>query len=147
MKLIVDRYNSESDYTDGLLFIDGKFECYTIEDEFREVKVSGETRIPDGTYKIELRTVGGFHNKYSIKYGSSFHKGMLWVKDVPNFEYILIHTGNTDEHTAGCLIVGSTADNNKGFIGASVSAYKSLYPKVLNALQNNEEVSITYKSR
>ena len=147
MKLIVDRYNSESDYTDGLLFIDGKFECFTIEDEYREVKVKGETRIPDGTYKIELRTVGGFHNDYSSKYGSSFHKGMLWVKDVPNFEYILIHTGNTDEDAAGCLIVGSTADNKKGFIGASVSAYKSLYPKVLKAIQNNEEVTITYKSR
>lgn len=147
MELIVDRYNSESDYTDGLLFIDGKFECFTIEDEYREVKVKGETRIPDGTYKIELRTVGGFHNDYSSKYGSSFHKGMLWVKDVPNFEYILIHTGNTDKHTSGCLIVGSTADNKKGFIGASVSAYKSLYPKVLKAIQNNEEVTITYKSR
>ena len=147
MELIVDRYNSESDYTDGLLFINGKFECYTLEDEYREVKVKGETRIPNGTYKIELRVVGGFHNKYSSKYGSSFHKGMLWVKDVPNFEYILIHTGNTDEHTAGCLIVGSTADNKKGFIGASVNAYKSLYPKVLKALQNNEEVYITYTSR
>ena len=56
MELTVDRYNSESNYTDGLLFIDCEFECYTLEDEFRSVKVFGETRIPDGRYKIELRT-------------------------------------------------------------------------------------------
>jgi hypothetical protein len=145
MDLLVDRYNSEKDHTDGLLFIDGKFECFTLEDEFREVKVKSETRIPDGTYKVELRTVGGFHERYKNKY--SFHKGMLWVKDVPGFEYILIHVGNDDGDTAGCLLVGSTADKDKGFIGASGKAYSDFYPKVLKAIENGECVEITYKSR
>ena len=146
MELEVIRYNSKEDYTDGLLFIDNKFECFTLEDEERTVKVYGETSIPDGTYKIELRTVGGFNTRYLKKFGNEFHKGMLWVKDVPNFEYILIHIGNTDDDTAGCLLVGSTADKDKGFIGASTGAYKSLYPKVLNALENGEEVWINYKT-
>ena len=146
MKLTVLRYNSESDYTDGLLFIDDKFECYTLEDESRTEKVYGETCIADGTYPIELRTVGGFNDRYLKKFGSDFHKGMLWVKDVPNFEYILIHIGNTDDDTAGCLLVGTTADKNKGFIGASTGAYKDLYPKVLEALQRGEEVNITYRT-
>ena len=54
------------------------------------------------------------------------HKGMLWVRDVPGFEYILIHTGNTDEHTSGCLIVGDSQENNTiikdGFVGKSVKS-------------------------
>ena len=147
MDILVDRYSSKSDYTDGLLFIDCEFECYTLEDEYRAVKEKGETRIPDGRYKVELRTVGGFHNRYLKKYGGDFHKGMLWVKDVPNFEYILIHIGNDDNDTAGCLLVGTTADKDKGFIGASGNAYKDMYPKVSNAILNGEDVYITYKTR
>jgi hypothetical protein len=147
MDLKVFRYNSRPTHTDGLLFINKKFECYTLEDEFREVKVKGETRIPDGTYKVELRTEGGFHQKYLKKYGADFHKGMLWVKNVPGFEYILIHVGNDDSDTAGCLLVGSTSDKDKSFIGASGNAYKSLYPKVLKALLQNEEVTITYTTK
>ncbi len=145
MNILIDRYNSENDHTDGLLFVDCQFICYTLEDEYRTKKVYGETRIPDGVYRVSLRTIGGFHNRYSSKY--PFHKGMLQIEDVPGFEHILIHTGNTDDDTAGCLLVGSTADKDKGFIGGSVKAYKELYPMVLSALEKKEEVTITYKSR
>ena len=145
MELTVLRYNSESDYTDGLLFIDDKFECYTLEDEYRSVKVFGKTRIPDGKYKLELRTVGGFHNRYLKRYGNKFHKGMLWVTDVPNFKYILIHIGNDDDDTAGCLLVGSTANKDRGFIGASGKAYLDLYPEVRDAILK-EDVYINYIS-
>jgi hypothetical protein len=147
MKLKVVRYHSTSDFTLGMLLdvTEGrKFLCYTLEDEYREEKVMHETRIPDGTYRITLRTVGGTHSRYSKKYGD-MHKGMLWVRDVPGFEYILIHTGNTDEHTSGCLIVGNSSDI-KGFIGSSVNAYKRTYPSIAQALENGEEVTIEYKS-
>ena len=146
MKLRVVRYKSSDDFTLGMLLdeTNGKhFLCYTLEDEHRETKVMHETRIPAGTYKITLRTVGGFHTRYSAKYGD-MHKGMLWVRDVPGFEYILIHTGNTDEHTSGCLLVGSTSDV-KGFVGGSVAAYKKIYPSIAAALENGEEVTITYE--
>ena len=108
----------------------------------------GETRIPEGTYKITLRKVGGYHGRYAKKYGS-FHKGMLWVRDVPGFEYILIHTGNTDEHTMGCLLVGDTQQQNitkskSGFIGASNDAYKRIYPPIAEALERGDEVEISY---
>lgn len=145
MELKVLRYNSESDYTDGLLFINGKFECYTLEDEFRTEKKWGETRIPDGKYEITLRTTGGFHGRYEKKFGS-LHKGMLWVRDVPGFEYILIHIGNDDDDTAGCLLVGSTADANKGFIGNSTGAYKAMYKKVIAAIMSNEKITIKYET-
>tara|TARA_R100000654_G_scaffold74500_1_gene109029 strand:- start:4794 stop:5267 length:474 start_codon:yes stop_codon:yes gene_type:complete len=151
MKLKVVRFSSQEDSTSGLLFLEKEnkldFLCYTLEDEYREDKVMGETRVPSGVYEIKLRTEGGFHERYKKKYGS-MHKGMLHVTDVPNFKWILIHTGNTDEHTAGCLLVGDTQENNKmvsnGFIGKSVNAYKRIYPDISEAIQAGEKVTIEY---
>ena len=151
MKLKVLRFSSQEDSTSGLLFLEEnqeiKFLCYTLEDEKRDVKVRGETRVPAGTYKLELRTEGGFHNKYKDRYGK-FHKGMLHVTNVPNFEFILIHTGNTDEHTAGCLLVGDSQENNvivkDGFIGKSTNAYKRIYPDISREISEGKEVTIEY---
>ncbi len=151
MKLKVIRYSSQADSTSGLLFEENelglKFLCYTLEDEHRALKVKGETRIPEGTYEIKLRTEGGFHQRYSKKY-PDIHRGMLHVTDVPGFEYILIHTGNTDEHTAGCLIVGDTQSNNSiikdGFVGQSVNAYKRIYPSIARVLEKGDTVTIQY---
>ena len=150
MKLEVLRVSSDVDSSSGLVFdiTNGrKFLCYSLEDEYRNDKVMHETRVPAGTYQIQLRKVGGFNARYAKKYGD-FHKGMLHVQDVPGFEYILIHTGNTDEHTSGCLIVGDSQENNQllknGFIGKSVQAYKRIYTPIAEALENGEEVTITY---
>ena len=152
MKLEVLRISSGPDSTSGIMFIvdedERSFVCYTLEDEHRNEKKYGETRIPAGTYKINLRTEGGYHQKYSKRF-PSIHRGMLHITDVPNFEYILIHCGNTDEHTAGCLLVGDSQENNQlvsnGFIGKSTQAYKRIYPKIAEELLNNNEVLITYK--
>ena len=152
MRLEVVRFSSEADSTNGLLFdiTNGqrKFLSYTLEDEYRKEKVMSETRVPAGTYNVTLRTVGGMNEKYTERFGSDFNKGMLWVRDVPNFEYILIHIGNTDEDTAGCLLVGDTQNNNQitsdGFIGSSTNNYKRIYPPIAEVLSNNGIVSITY---
>ena len=150
IKLEVLRVSSESDSSSGLVFdiTNGrKFLCYSLEDEYRNDKIMHETRVPAGTYQIKLRKEGGFNARYTKKYGN-FHKGMLHVQDVPGFEYILIHTGNTDEHTSGCLIVGDSQENNQlmknGFIGKSVQAYKRIYTPIAEALEKGEEVTITY---
>ena len=149
MKLQVLRFSSESDSTNGLLLdvTNGvNFLAYTLEDEYRKHKRSKETRIPAGTYEIKLRNEGGFHQRYSKKY-SSIHRGMLHIIDVPGFEYILIHVGNSDEHTAGCLLVGDSQENNQvnknGFIGSSGNAYKRIYPLIADAVEN-EGVTIQY---
>ena len=151
MKLDVIRLQFGSDATNGILLIDGVFECFTLEDEGRDgQKQMGETAIPLGEYEIKFRTVGGYDAKYQKKFGTTWHKGMLELQDVPNFKYILIHTGNTDEHTAGCLLVGETQqdlDRGKdGFVGGSGDAYKKMYPKVRDALLNNEKVTIKYSN-
>ena len=151
MKLKVLRFSSQKDSTSGLLFLDGdlglEFLCYTLEDEERALKVRGETRVPAGTYEIKLRTEGGFHGRYTKRF-AGMHKGMLHVINVPNFKWILIHTGNTDEHTAGCLLVGDAQENNKiikdGFVGKSTNAYKRIYPPIAKALEKGEKVTIEY---
>jgi len=164
MELEVIRFSSGTDSTNGILLKVDKhasaphaegyrckreFLAYTLEDEQRNEKVYGETRIPNGTYKLGLRKTGGYHAKYSKRF-PDIHIGMLHVLDVPGFEYILIHCGNTDEHTAGCLLVGDSQENNQitkdGFIGKSTQAYKRIYPKIAEAIDCGEEVTITYKT-
>ena len=164
MELEVIRFSSGTDSTNGILLeVDKyapspheegyrckrKFLAYTLEDEYRNEKVFGETRIPNGTYKLALRKTGGYHQKYSKRF-SNIHIGMLHVTNVPGFEYILIHCGNTDEHTAGCLLVGDSQENNQitkdGFIGKSTQAYKRIYPRIAEAIECGEEVIIKYKS-
>ena len=119
MKLKVLRFSSQKDSTNGLLFDDSdgqmKFLCYTLEDEYREEKIQGETRIPAGTYKIELRTEGGIHARYTKKYGC-------------------LLVGDSQENNA---II------KDGFIGKSTSAYKRIYPDIAKAVQT-EGVTIEY---
>ena len=152
MKLEVLRFSNGTDSTNGILFEvedKRKFLAYTLEDEYRDEKKYGETRIPEGTYELALRKVGGYNEKYKKRF-SDIHIGMLHVTNVPNFEYILIHCGNTDEHTAGCLLVGDSQENNQitkdGFIGKSTQAYKRIYPAIAEAIDCGEEVTITYKT-
>jgi len=147
VKLTVVRTQFGTDATNGILLVDGVFENYTLEDQYQAVKVMHETCIPEGTYEIKFRTVGGFHEKYKTRYGNS-HYGMLHLQDVPNFTYILIHAGNTDEHTSGCLIVGETQQDldisDDGFIGHSGKAYSKLYNKVAKELLLGKKVTIEY---
>ena len=154
MKLDVVRTQFGEDATNSLLFIDGVFECYGLEDEVRDVKVYAETAVPLGEYEIKFRTVGGFHTrtkaKYDSKYGEGWHLGMLELQDVPNFEFILVHSGNTDESTAGCYLVGNTQQDldvsKDGFIGSSRVAYEKMYPKVRDALVAGKKVTIKYSN-
>lgn len=149
MDLELLRISSQKDSTSGLLFEISnnirKFLCYTLEDEYRTKKIHSETRIPAGVYKILLRKEGGFHQRYKNKFGS-MHKGMLHLQDVEGFEYILIHVGNTDDDTAGCILIGDNQTQNiftpNGYIGYSVNAYKRVYPPIAKALENGEEVKI-----
>jgi hypothetical protein len=136
MKLTLERFSSGPESTLGLLFIDGGFSCFVCEDEPREVKVPGETRIPVGEYRIAVRTHGGFHARYSQRF-PDFHKGMLDLLDVPDFTDILIHVGNSHQDTAGCLLVGAGAQSypeGGGHVQGSVKGYTAFYKAVIDAV-------------
>lgn len=133
MLITVNRFTSDSDSTLSTISIDGRFECFGLEDEKRIDKIIGETRIPNGFYSVRLRKVGGFHANYSGRF-QDFHEGMLQVMDVPNFTNILVHVGNTDDDTAGCLLTGCNANTSQRLsVGSSVKAYKGFYTKVIEA--------------
>ena len=150
MRLELYRYSSEKDSTLGLIFlVDDEtnkkdFLCFTLEDEKREVKVYGETRIPEGTYQIKYRKEGGYNNKYTKRF-PNIHRGMLHITDVPNFEYILIHCGNDTSHTHGCLLVGDVISQNiskEPFLGQSSNCYKRIYPILADILDSQKQLSI-----
>lgn len=135
MKLKVDRKVASDKATISRISIDGVPECYGIEDEKRTVKVAGETRIPAGMYSVVVRNTGHFHRDYLTKW-PDFHKGMLEVSGVRGFTDILIHIGNFETNTEGCLCVGTTPvlDGNLILsVGASTDAYIKLYKKVIKA--------------
>ncbi len=138
MDIKVYRFDSGSDDTIGRLYIDGVFKCYTLEDQFREVKVKGDTRIAAGTYPVEL-----VHSpRFTPIYG---HK-MLHVMNVPKFEGILIHPGNTEADTEGCLLVGKRIGslNSKRAVLDSKNAYREIYPLIAEAIQAGDKVFINY---
>jgi len=144
MIIKVQRFHSSDDFTIGKLFIDNKFECFTCEDEKRELKVMHETRIDAGTYDISLRTYGGHHEKYKVRF-KDIHKGMLQLINVPKFKDILIHCGNDESDTSGCILVGKHADLIRGTISQSTQAYRDLYIKVMAAFERGEKVKIEIK--
>ena len=136
------RLKDDTKSTIGTLYVNGAFECFTLEDTFNFPKVYGKTRIPDGTYEIKLRNEGGLTKKYAEKY--PYHKGMLWLQNVDNFEWVYIHVGNTADHTDGCILVGegcmSTTGDQK--VTGSVNAYVKLYKKAIGAFERGEDVTI-----
>lgn len=95
MELTLKRDILADGYTLGLLSVDGKPYCYTVEDKVREgVKIPGKTAIPYGRYKV------------IVNMSNRFKKLMPLLIDVPGFEGVRIHSGNTAEDTEGCIIVG-----------------------------------------
>lgn len=132
MNLKLIRYRQTRESTFGIMFVDGTFVCYTLEDQAQTKKLYGETRIPSGRYEIGLRVEGGHHQRYRAMF-PEMHEGMLHILDVPEFEHILIHIGNSDDDTAGCVLVGDEALQHG--IGKSTIAYKKIYPIIRDGVK------------
>ena len=119
MKIKINRLYKTENSTIGELLIDGKFECFTLEDKERDVKIKGETAIPRGTYKV------------IINQSNRFKRLLPLLLNVNGFEGVRIHAGNTNHDTEGCILVGKTRSNN--FIGQSRKAFDSLFSKMQKA--------------
>lgn len=140
------RIHTGENHTKSLFYIDHNLMCCVLEDGFNEEKVYGETRIPEGKRNITLRTEGGMHERYLERYGSEFHKGMLWIRDVENFEYVYIHVGNKPKDTLGCLLTNQIMDCEAETMSTSRKAYEKIYPIIADAILSGEEVTIETKT-
>jgi hypothetical protein len=116
MVITVKRLYKTDNSTIGELLIDGIFECFTLEDKERPVKIKGETAIPKGTYRV------------IINESNRFKRLLPLLIDVPNFEGVRIHSGNSNHDTEGCILVGQT--RNKNYIGQSRKAFDKLFKKM-----------------
>lgn len=131
-------YASEKD-TLGLLYVDGVWKCVILEDEYREVKVPGETRIPAGKYKLILE----YSPKFSVpeKYGHQ----MLTIVGVPNFSGIRIHRGVSEAQTDGCPLVGlgfKFEPDGRASLIDTQRAYNILYAITAPRIERGEEAWI-----
>lgn len=121
--------------TIGTLAIDGLFVCYTLEDVIRPygIKVPGNTAIPEGEYRV------------IIDWSNRFQKFMPKLLEVPGFDGILIHTGNTAKDTSGCILIGMEKDIEHERILRSREAYGIVYMEILGEVQKKKDVTISIR--
>jgi len=143
--LNLKRFSDNGESTLGLMYAQNKFECYSLEDQYQKIKVKGQTRIPEGLYQIKFREyLTGMTERYRKKY-TSFFTFHLELQNVPGFKYIYIHSGNTDDHTEGCILVANTVNNNMisdGFAGHSAPAFEKLYKNISQQINTGRKVFI-----
>lgn len=141
LEYILQRFSDNRDSTLGLLLkktATGKllFQAYTLEDQFQEVKVSKETRVPAQKYEIVLQMIDTPKTlQYRKKY-NWFHRHLM-LKDVPGFVGVYLHIGNTDSDTEACILLGDNADNNvigPGSISNSTASFMRLYKELYDFL-------------
>ena len=152
MILLVDRFGFGFDSTLSCLWDmthEGAVLASSLEDERRDTKVFSETCIPLGTYRLALKTHGGFHDRYLRRF-PEFHIGMIEVLDVPGFTNILWHCGNDADDTAGCLLIGPypvVTPDGEFEISQSVKRYKTVYPPIAEAIASGALCEVTYAER
>lgn len=134
MDLLLQRDLLTDKRTFGSLYIDGVFECYTLEDTVREIpnkrveewKVPGETAIPIGKYGV------------IIDWSNRFKRLMPHILGIPGFTGVRIHSGNTEKDTEGCILVGRQKTSDS--IIESRLAFDPLFDKLHAAKQIKIEI-------
>ena len=150
MEILVERKWKKPNYTIGVMSIDGKRFCETLEDvdrnlnssmtveQIKAIKKPNETAIPTGTYKITLDT-------FSPRFGNkSFYKKVCGGKlprilNIKGFDGVLIHCGNTNLDTYGCILVGRNLEVGK--VLKSQETFEKLY-RILKGNKDNLTIKI-----
>jgi hypothetical protein len=125
MKIDIKRLHKREHSIIGELTIDGVWQCYTLENIERDIKIESETAIPRGNYKI------------IINQSNRFKKLLPLLLDVPGFEGVRLIGEHTNHNTDGCILVGKT--RSKDFISQSRKAFDKLFDKMKKA----KEITIT----
>lgn len=140
MILKLQRRPSTENCTIGSLYVDGEFQCHTLEDVVREIpgvppsvwKLAGKTAIPAGRYQV------------LITHSPRFKRFLPHLQNVPGFSGIRIHPGNTDADTEGCILPGRW--DGKERVVESNLAYSALVLRLDAALKRDEKIFIEVKN-
>lgn len=138
MEIEVQRIWPTDECCIGMVLIDGRSICYSLEDPVREVpalsvgqwKIPGKTAIPRGRYQVV------------IDFSQRFQKKTLHILDVPGFTGIRIHGGNTAADVEGCLIFGEKRYSDTE-IGDCAPAIEAVMSEAEQAIANHESIYIT----
>lgn len=125
LKLVREEFTVESSI--GRLYLNMEFECFTLEDRVRPVKVKGSTAIPYGHYEV------------IISFSQRFKTPLPLLLSVHNFDGIRIHPGNYPRDTDGCILVGTEKSVDK--VEHSRIAFDKLFKK-LQAATKKEKIFI-----
>lgn len=132
MWLTLDRKEYRDKETLGELYVNGIWECLVLEDSLavNGKKVSGETCIPDGVYHVLITP------------SPKFKRDLPLICDVPGFDGIRIHPGNTVDDTEGCLLVGENFTTVEGrcFLRNSRNAFDRLFRKMFEAKRDGQNI-------
>ena len=154
MELLIDRKWKKQSYTISNLYIDGKWFCNCLEDAdrgldnsmsedmIRTLKKPSITAIPRGTYEITLDVVSPKYSKVQF-YKDVCNGKVPRLKNVKGFDGILIHAGNTDKDSSGCLLVGQ--NKVKGQVVNSKETFKQLYNLLQDGKSRGEKIIIKIK--
>lgn len=130
MEMLLQRQPTVDGVTHGDLIVDGKWAVFTLEDAIRHgPKIAHETAIPAGRYEV------------TITRSQHFGRMLPLLLDVPGFEGIRIHTGNTRADTSGCILVGLARAHDS--IASSQIALSMVQPKIAGAIARGERVWLT----
>ena len=154
MKLTLKRIAKRDTYTIGRLYINGEYFCDTLEDkdrglkqsmslsEIKAKKVYGKTAIPAGEYEITLHIISP---KYSKKpwFVKLCGAKMPRILNIPGYDGVLIHEGNSDKDTCGCVLVGKNTVVGK--VLESKNTFAKLYPILKAASDKGERITINIK--
>lgn len=153
MKILVERRWKKETYTIGKLYIDGVFFSNTLEDkdrgltstmslgDIKKIKQKGVTAIPTGTYNVRMDIVSPKYSNKEWFLKNCNGSRMPRLINVPGFEGILIHPGNTASDTDGCLLVGK--NDAVGMVTKSKDYFLQLYNKMYMAHRKGEKIEIT----
>lgn len=152
MKLTLKRVAKRPTYTIGWLYVDGVKFADTIEDkdrgltqsmpvaEIKKRKVYSQTAIPTGTYTISMNTVSPKYSKRDF-YKKLCNGKVPRLLNVPGYDGVLIHVGNTERDTAGCILVGQ--NTSVGKVLNSQVTFTRLYKVLKDAADKGEKITLT----
>jgi hypothetical protein len=141
--ITVLRYADDGNTSLGLMFVNKVFFAYTLEDTHSELKIPGNTRIPEGHYRLGIKKE---NTPLTQRYRNRFDwfSNHIEIEGIPNYDLVYIHIGNTHKDTKGCLLIadGVNAANREKMILQSQKAYERFYKIIYPRIVNNEPLAI-----